>query len=71
MEKPETRIWFTTAQAAKHADRHPVTVRRALEAGQLHGGQPQAGGRWRIHRDCLDAWLLGTSCPHAATRKTA
>lgn len=66
----DERIWFTTAQAADHADRHPVTVRRALESGELHGGQQKAGSRWRIHRHCLDAWLLGTACPHAA-RKSA
>ena len=64
------RIWFSTTQAAEYADRHPVTVRRALEAGQLHGGQRQTGARWRIHADCLDSWLLGTQCPHAA-RKSA
>lgn len=57
------RIWFDTSQAG-YAGRHPVTVRRALEAGEFHGGQPKSGGRWRIHRDCLDAWVLGTPCPH-------
>jgi excisionase family DNA binding protein len=66
----DERIWFNTTQAAAYGDRHPVTVRRALEAGVLHGGQTKAGGRWRIHRDCLDAWLLGIVCPHAA-RKSA
>ena len=64
------RIWFTTAQAAEHAGRHPDTIRDALEAGRLHGGQPMVRGRWRIHRDCLDAWVLGERCPHS-TRKTA
>lgn len=57
-------LWFDTSQAGDHAGRHPVTVRRALEAGELHGGQPKPGGRWRIHRDCLDAWVARTSCPH-------
>lgn len=64
-------IWFTTAQAAAYSGKHEVTVRRALEAKQLHGGQPKARGRWRIHRDCLDAWQLGTACPHATARKSA
>lgn len=64
----QQRIWFATGQAAEHTGRHPVTVRRALEAGELHGGQPKAGARWRIHRDCLDAWALGTPCPHAAKK---
>lgn len=61
-------IWLTTEQAAERAGRHPVTVRRALEAGALHGGQSKAGGRWRIHVDCLDAWVLGTDCPHVAAK---
>lgn len=63
-------IWLDTSQAAARAGRHDVTVRRALEAKQLHGGQPKAGARWRIHRDCLDAWVLGVPCPHAV-RKSA
>lgn len=62
------RIWFDTTQAAARAERHANTVRRALEAGELHGGQPRPGGRWRIHRDCLDAWLFGEPCPHAALK---
>jgi excisionase family DNA binding protein len=60
----EDRIWFTTTQAAEYAERHPDTIRDALEAQRLHGGQAKAGAHWRIHRDCLDAWLLGTACPH-------
>jgi hypothetical protein len=67
----DDRIWFNTSQAGQYGDRHPVTVRRALESGQLHGGQAKAGGRWRIHRNCLDAWLLGTQCPHATAKKSA
>lgn len=67
MDDPQ-RIWFATGQAAEHTGRHPVTVRRALEAGELHGGQPKPGARWRIHRDCLDAWAFGTPCPHAAKK---
>lgn len=66
------RIWFNTTQASEHAGRHPDTVRDALEAQRLHGSQPKTRGHWRIHRDCLDAWLLGTPCPHAArTAKSA
>jgi excisionase family DNA binding protein len=57
-------LWLTTAQAAERTARHPVTVRRALEAGELHGGQRVKGGPWRIHRDCVDAWVLGEPCLH-------
>lgn len=59
------RFWFTTAEAAEYAGRHVVTVRRSLEAGQLHGSQRVTGGTWRIHLDCLEAWLQGIDCPHA------
>lgn len=61
---PDQPIWMDTSDAATHAQRHPVTVRRALEAGELHGSQRAVRGRWRIHRDCLDAWVLGVPCPH-------
>lgn len=61
----EMRIWFDTAQAGEHAGYHRDTVRKACEAGELHGSQRKAQGRWRIHRDCLDAWLSGAPCPHA------
>lgn len=57
-------IWLTTAQASERAGRHQDTVRRACEAGELHGGQRKKGASWRIHRDCLDAWAAGEPCPH-------
>jgi hypothetical protein len=56
------RIWHDTAQAAEHTGRYVGTVRKALEAGELHGHQRKAGGRWAIHLDCLDAWVGGTAC---------
>lgn len=59
-------IWLTTEQAAARAQRHEQTVRKALEAGELHGTQRKAGGRWRIHVDCLDAWCGGERCTHQA-----
>lgn len=60
----EGRIWFTTAQAAQAATCHTATVLKACEAGELHGRQRTARGRWRIHADCLDAWIEGHTCPH-------
>lgn len=59
-----TRIWFNTAQAAKHIGCHPDTVRKACESGELHGSQRKAKGRWRIHHDCLEAWAGGAECSH-------
>lgn len=59
-----TRLRFTTAQAAAYASCHPTTVLRALEAGDLHGGQRKPGGRWSIRLACIDAWLDGQRCEH-------
>lgn len=55
---------LTSAQAAAAAQKHPVTIRRALESGRLHGAQVVTGGRWLIREDCLDAWLDGRDCEH-------
>lgn len=63
------RIWFNTAQAAEYAGNHPQTLREALEAGELHGTQRKPNGRWRIHVDCLDAWLFGQPCAHEMKRQ--
>lgn len=60
------RFWFDTLQAANHTGTHPQTIRKAAEAGELHGSQRATRGRWRFHRDCLDAWMLGEQCPHEA-----
>lgn len=59
-----TLLRFNTTQAADYADRHRDTILRALELGELHGGQRKAGGRWSIRRECLDAWLDGEKCGH-------
>lgn len=59
--------WLTGPEAAAYSRRHPVTIRRALEAGDLHGSQRVKGGRWLIAADCLDAWIGGRPCEHQAT----
>lgn len=59
MSTTTERIWFNTAQAAEYTGYHATTVRGALEAGELVGSQRKKNGRWRIHRDQLDAWLRG------------
>lgn len=53
------RIWFNTDQAAEYTGYHPTTVRGALQSGELSGTQRKKNGRWRMHRDQLDAWLRG------------
>lgn len=59
------RIWMNTAQAAKHAGRHPNTILKAADAAELHGTQRKKGGPWRFHVSCVDAWILGEECVHA------
>ncbi|MFC7430962.1 MULTISPECIES: hypothetical protein [unclassified Agrococcus] len=55
---------LTTLEAAVEQRRHIVTVRKALESGELHGKQRRPGGRWLIERQCLEAWSGGFDCPH-------
>lgn len=61
---------LTVNDAATAGSRHPVTIRRALEAGELHGKQRTKGGRWLIQPECLDAWIDQTPCPHAEANVT-
>ena len=55
---------LTVVQAATLAGRHPNTLHRALESGELHGTQRVKGGRWSIRPECLDAYLDGIECTH-------
>lgn len=49
--------WLSAREAADELGMHPVTVRRLLESGQLHGHKPSS--RWRIHPDVPDLWVTG------------
>lgn len=62
---PAERIWLDVHQAGEHAGYHWKTIQLACASGELHGSQRKAGGRWRIHRECLDAWLAKEPCAHA------
>lgn len=59
-----TRLRFSTGEAADFAGVHPDTIRKACEAGTLHGGQRTKHGRWSIRLACLEAWLDGEACEH-------
>lgn len=61
-------IWFSTTTASQRTGHHPKTILKAAEAGDLHGTQRKAKGRWRFHRDCLDAWINGEQCAHGKGR---
>lgn len=51
--------WETTAEVAKRAHRHPVTVRNAAQSGVLHGHQTGRKGRWAFKPEAVDAWIEG------------
>jgi hypothetical protein len=55
---------LTSAEVAAATRRHPVTVRRALEDGTLHGTQRVVGGRWAVLPECAEAWASGVPCAH-------
>lgn len=58
------RLRYSTAQAADYSGRHPVTIRKALESGELHGYQRTVKGRWSIRHECLEAWCDARQCEH-------
>lgn len=58
--------WLTVAEAARLSRRHPETVRDALKAGELHGHQKHARGRWTVHVDSVTAWIEADNAAVAA-----
>lgn len=59
---------LTPQEAAALAKQHPVTIRKALESGELHGTQRIKGGRWRIAPQCLEAYTLNEPCGHKSAK---
>lgn len=55
---------LTPAEVAVEFRRHPVTVRNALAARELHGSQRVKGGRWTVEEPCARAWVAGQPCEH-------
>ncbi|HEY8647052.1 MAG TPA: helix-turn-helix domain-containing protein [Gaiellaceae bacterium] len=64
----DARLILKVDAAADYAVVHPDTIRKALQAGELHGLQKRAGCSWRIRMACLDAWLSGEKCAHQLER---
>lgn len=62
------QTWFTVPEAAEYSRRHPKTVLKALEAGELTGYQNGRRGRWTIHRAAIDAWITGATSPRGSRR---
>lgn len=42
------------------------TLMRALQTGELHGGQRRKYGTWHVEESCFHAWMLGEQCAHRA-----
>ena len=63
-------LYLTAPEAASATGKHPVTVRKALEADELHGFQSGKGGRWSIKPDCLEAWVENRLCAHKSQNVT-
>ncbi len=55
---------LTVKEAALAARRHPKTIQKALESGELHGSQRAPRHKWLIQTACLDAWIEGALCEH-------
>jgi hypothetical protein len=62
---------LTVGEVAAAARKHEVTIRRALESGDLHGVQPKKGGTWSIREDCAEAYADGLLCEHQKANVTS
>ena len=67
--------WLTVREATARARIGQRELLAALADGSLRGHQNKPGGRWRIHRDDVDAWLRGerralAGVPHSAANGT-
>lgn len=51
--------WFTREEAAGYAKASIDALGDALRSEELRGYQTGKRGRWRIHREDLDAWIRG------------
>lgn len=54
---------LTVKEAAAIARKHPDTVLKACQAGDLFATQRVRGGSWSIREDSIDHWLDGTPDP--------
>lgn len=61
--------YLTVNEVAEVTRKHPVTIRLALEGGELHGSQRKRGGRWVVNADCIQPYLDHRPCEHASARR--
>lgn len=55
--------WLVVADAVTYAKSSRTEITAALVSGALRGYQATAGGKWRINRADLDAWVRGEDPP--------
>jgi len=51
--------WLLVPEVVTYARSSKTEVLAALADGSLAGKQLRPGGKWRVHRDAVDAWLAG------------
>lgn len=51
------RAWLTVDEVEQYTGVSKTEVYIALQTAELPGSQRAKGGKWRIHRDDLDAWM--------------
>ena len=52
--------WLTTEEAASRRGwKHPGSIRRFADSGELHGHKRSKRGRWTFMSDAVDAWARG------------
>ena len=59
--KNDEPTWILVAEVQDYARIGQRELLAALADGSLRGHQNKPGGRWRIHRDDVDAWVTATS----------
>lgn len=59
MTAPESSPWMLVPEVAAYSRVGKRDVLAALADGSLRGHQIKAGGKWRVHRADVDAWLRG------------
>lgn len=50
---------LTVREAADRARRHPDTILKALQRGELPGIQRVRAGKWLVDEADLEAWITG------------
>lgn len=59
---------LTVREAAEIARRHPDTILKALQRGELPGIQRVPRGKWLVDEADLEAWIIGAPQPQNKLR---